>query len=451
MAGSGDKPEDREEPLTSTGMFLRSFGAAPADSKAVEDEAAGPEFRFSEEAAASPAPAPASDPPAQTAGEFTRLFVRPTPSGEHERLTTYPGPAPADSGQFSAIRSRGPSALESLNSRQTTDGPPLPAAAPPAASGSSPSQYFSREIARPFPSPVKRAEPAPTGDSSRVGKASGHGSDANSSTPAGATTAAPSSEVADLLRDLYSDHSGQAGREPVDRQRGFNQFEEPSQNPFRDAYREPYREPAPSFAHQPPPSVPSPVPANNLTVMLDQLTLDEARAGLRTPSLERPTFQPQPAPLPPSAPAGPGEYTRVINRLELGESGESRQSGQSGSPVPAAAAPPSSVPAPVPAFAPAFQMPAVSGPAIVPPVATAPSATAPGLTAPAVTAPGLTAPRFEAPRVTAPAPIAPAPIVPVVAAPKSKLQEMLPLLLIANAFLMIVLIVVVVFALRAKT
>jgi len=446
MAGSGDKPdkpEDREEPLTSTGMFLRSFGAAPADSKAVEDDAAGREFRFSEEAAASPAPAPASDPPAQTAGEFTRLFVRPTPSGEHERLTTYPGPAPgADSGQFSAIRSRGPSAFESLNSRQTTDGPPLPAAAPPAASGSSPSQYFSREIARPFPSPVKRAEPGPTGDSSRVGKASGHGSDA---TPAGATPAAPSSEVADLLRDLYSDQSGQAGRSAGDRQRGFNQFEEPSQNPFRDAYRDPYREPAASFAHQPPPSVPSPVPANNLTVMLDQLALDEARAGLRTPSLERPTFQPQPAPLPPSAPAGPGEYTRVINRLELG------QSGQSGSPVPAAAAPQSSVPAPVPAFAPAFQMPSVSGPALVPPVATAP-----GLTASAVTAPAVTAPRFEAPRVAAPAPIAPAPIapapiVPTVAAPKSKLQELLPLLLIANAFLMIVLIVVVVFALRAKT
>ena len=40
---------------------------------------------------------------------------------------------------------------------------------------------------------------------------------------------------------------------------------------------------------------------------------------------------------------------------------------------------------------------------------------------------------------------------PVLAAPKSKLQEMLPLLLIANAFLMVVLIVIVIFALRAKT
>jgi hypothetical protein len=45
----------------------------------------------------------------------------------------------------------------------------------------------------------------------------------------------------------------------------------------------------------------------------------------------------------------------------------------------------------------------------------------------------------------------PAIVAPVSAAPKSKLQEMLPVLLIANAFLIILLIVVVVFALRART
>ena len=52
-------------------------------------------------------------------------------------------------------------------------------------------------------------------------------------------------------------------------------------------------------------------------------------------------------------------------------------------------------------------------------------------------------PRIEAPQVAEPRAVA-------VATPKNKLQELVPLLLVLNAFLTVVLIVVVVFALRAK-
>jgi hypothetical protein len=60
------------------------------------------------------------------------------------------------------------------------------------------------------------------------------------------------------------------------------------------------------------------------------------------------------------------------------------------------------------------------------------------------------APAIEPPKVAAPKLTPPALAVPAVPAPRTKLQEMLPILLVLNAFLLVVLILVVVFALMRK-
>jgi hypothetical protein len=60
------------------------------------------------------------------------------------------------------------------------------------------------------------------------------------------------------------------------------------------------------------------------------------------------------------------------------------------------------------------------------------------------------APAFQAPKFEPPKPALPALAAPAIAAPKSKLEEMVPILLVVNTFLLIVLIVLVAFALKAR-
>jgi len=74
-----------------------------------------------------------------------------------------------------------------------------------------------------------------------------------------------------------------------------------------------------------------------------------------------------------------------------------------------------------------------------------------GVPAPPVPAiPKTQAPAIEPPKVVPPKLTPPALAVPAVPAPRTKLQEMLPILLVLNAFLLVVLILVVVFALMRK-
>jgi hypothetical protein len=103
-----------------------------------------------------------------------------------------------------------------------------------------------------------------------------------------------------------------------------------------------------------------------------------------------PTATPAPSPL-----SGPGEYTRIVTR-DLGKA--------------------------------ATDIPA-------PPVSAAPKAQAPAI---------------EPPKVAAPTVAPPALAAPAVPAKQTKLQEMLPILLVINAFLLVVLILVVIFALMRK-
>jgi hypothetical protein len=71
--------------------------------------------------------------------------------------------------------------------------------------------------------------------------------------------------------------------------------------------------------------------------------------------------------------------------------------------------------------------------------------------APPVSAiPNVQAPAIEPPKVVAPKLAPPALAAPAVPAPRTKLQEMLPILLVLNAFLLVVLILVVIFAFMRK-
>ncbi len=186
-------------------------------------------------------------------------------------------------------------------------------------------------------------------------------------------------------------------------------------------------EPLPSFSPAPP-AAPSTEESGSVTRLIQRLS-EGPRA---TPSVEAP--QPPSAPAGAPAPAldsGPGEFTRMISASQF--------KAPAGAPVPPPAAPPFSMPA-----APPFSMPAAppfSMPA-APPMAMPPAPQPAAAPAP---------PAFQAPRVELPpVPAVPKPAPPTLAAPAGKFQEMVPILLVVNTFLLLVLIVLVIFALKAK-
>jgi len=134
----------------------------------------------------------------------------------------------------------------------------------------------------------------------------------------------------------------------------------------------------------------SPAPGS-VTMWIQKLSQDVE------PSSTEQAFEPPPltATPAPGSPAGQGEYTRIISGDAL--------KGSMGVPAP-----------------PVSAVPKVQAPAIEPPKVVAPKVAPPALAAPAVPA------------------------------PRTKLQEMLPILLVLNAFLLVVLILVVIFALMRK-
>ncbi len=171
---------------------------------------------------------------------------------------------------------------------------------------------------------------------------------------------------------------------------------------------------APTFTPAPPPE-PSSGEAGSVTRLIQRLS---ATPAAEPPQASAPVAAPQ-------ASSGPGEFTRMIN------AGAMRSAPSAPAPPPAAPPPAAAAPIPMPAFAPPAMpapppMPAAQKPAAPPP------------------------PAFQAPKFEPPKPAAPAFAPPALAAPKSKLEEMVPILLVVNTFLLVVLIVVVVFALKAR-
>jgi hypothetical protein len=156
---------------------------------------------------------------------------------------------------------------------------------------------------------------------------------------------------------------------------------------------------------QPPASDPA-----SVTMLIQRLTEDLQQAMASGPAI--------PPPAPPGGLSGPGEFTRII---AAGAAKSAPEPGVAAGNF-ATPAPPTMVfpAAPVPAFV-APQIPVPPAPAFAPP------------------APALALPPAQPPKVSPSAP-----------PQQSKLQQMLPMLLVLNAFLVVVLILLVVFALKSR-
>jgi hypothetical protein len=159
--------------------------------------------------------------------------------------------------------------------------------------------------------------------------------------------------------------------------------------------------PANRFGEQSPqPAVPASSTPGSITMLIQRLTEEQSSSSPLPPSG-----------LEPARVSEPGEFTRIM-------------SGGSASGAAAQGGPAAKVPAPA-----VFSIPAAALPA--------PAVSAPAL--PAVAVPKPQAPPIPAPQVVASAD-----------PPQSKLQQMMPMLLVLNAFLLVVLIVLVVFLLKAR-
>ena len=174
---------------------------------------------------------------------------------------------------------------------------------------------------------------------------------------------------------------------------------------------------SPVVSHTESPGRPPISNPESVTMLIQRLTEDLQQAVAHPP------------PMPPPAPAGslePGEFTRII---------------AGGVANPASAAAPGvaagNFAAPVP---PTLVFPAAPVPALTPPQV--PAAPVPAPLAPAFAVPQV--PAFAVPQAQPPK------VAPSAPPQQSKLQQMLPVLLVLNAFLLVVLIVLVVFVLRSR-
>lgn len=190
------------------------------------------------------------------------------------------------------------------------------------------------------------------------------------------------------------------------------------QEQIREETRPKSVDPLPAFSPKQP-VAPSAEESASVTRLIQRLS-----EGVRaTPVVEPPTAAEIPAPI---ADSGPGEFTRMISATGLkGAASVPATPTAAAPPAPPPFAMPAAPPPPKPAM-PAVAIPAVPRPAPPPPIT-------------------MQAPKAELPPVPAPKPAPPAG-----AAPAGKFQEIVPILLVVNTFLLLVLIVLVIFALKAK-
>jgi len=445
---SGNDPHEQDEPLSATGMFLRAFdSSSPNSPEATQTSSAKPESpsvspapAFSTSSTSGPgeftqmfqalnqpqaashaapvaqtpqsapalsipetkaAPVPASTPP-PAPGEFTRIFVKAsTPSPESQvrpdlparpAMDTPPAPSPSKMKGFSTPGiSDSASAEGSFTQFFKTSAPPPPKSTP-------------APTVQPFAPPATQAPQSSTSQSpsqdwpreSNFGAAPKQfdvGPDPNQ----GQTPASSPPPAAGSATGLLSALSSPGAATTAPRQ--------PEPPPYRP-------ESAPFYPAAPPPAEPSSVEAGSVTRLIQRLSQVPKEAppeqvAPSTPSTAAVSSGPA------SGASGPGEFTRMISGSAF----------RAGPEVPTQATPPQPVPAAAAPAPPAIPIPAVKAPA-PPPMA----------------APKFEAPKIEAPKVTPPA----------VAAPKSKLEAMVPILLVINTFLLVVLLVVVIFAMKSK-
>ncbi|HEX4320616.1 MAG TPA: hypothetical protein VHZ52_06915 [Acidobacteriaceae bacterium] len=438
---SGPGPQDQGEPLSATGMFLRAFDSGSDASQ--------------EPAASKPAPAvpsvPASGQPSSQPGEFTQMFqamnspAAPAPAQPSYTAPAAPRPEPpavpappppgpgvgsgTGPGEFTRIFVSGPSPAKEQAAREAirpvAESPAPPAASParmkgfstPGISGSASAegsftQFFkATPAATPAPAapPVQAYTPAPAQAPFAPAPAKEwepEPSFSAGSSPLDSAPASAAGSATGLLSSLSSPSAPVAPRVP-----------EPA----------PYRaEPLPSYTPAPPPAESSTVDSGGVTKLIQRLSQVQKEAP------PEPVFQAATPPPPPAFSSGPGEFTRMI-------SGAAAKAAVTGPPPPAPAATPAA-----PAFPAAPPLPAMPAPA-------APAAHMPAFHAPAAPAPApAAAPKFEAPKFVPPKVELPKIAPPALAAPKGKLEAMVPILLVVNTFLLVVILLVVIFAMKGK-
>jgi hypothetical protein len=413
---SGADTPEQGDSLSATGMFLRAFNAEPKPDTVASDP-------FASTPAVAPSAPPAQRPPAQpqSGGEFTQLFQKvdarqPSASGSPlpaetpvRPMAPAVQPQPPQSGNHGV--DRGPGEFTRVFVGGATPTPP--------ASPKSTDEY-------------SRSIPLPTGNSPRSkgfsepggsGSASGEGSftqifKSASSIPASSPAAPPqaaapppiqksawnddpifrapqspppadpsSPSVTTLLASLGT--SGNAN--PAARSQG------------NAAYRpEPILSALPFGSREPQEAAPG-----GVTRMIQRLAQTPPEPVLASPPVA-----------PPPVSSGPGDFTRMISRM--GPSSPAVEppppTAQGSAPAPTPFAPP-----PVPAVAP-------------PPIPLAPKMAPPQ-------APAAHLPAIPKPPVSAP---------PALAAPKTKLEAMVPILLVINTFLLLVLLIVVIFLIKSR-
>jgi hypothetical protein len=453
-SNSGTEPTDSEQPLSATGMFLRAFGSNAEQPKDEPEENPAGSFTGYESPRPPqpteqtpprvmnspsvipvqnipvPAQPPQAEPRPSGPGEFTKLFqamqekagpaapppqvspapVSPVPLFPAQDPRQAPPPGP---GEFTRIFVTPSAPAAERPTRVIPETPPYtpPASNPPRARGfSSPGVSGSASADQSFTQVFKAGSgastPPPEAPSfSAHTPAATPSQDPWQQTPAFSEVSRPaapppdSSNATGLLSSL-----GQAESTPRRTEASYRPDEPESFPPY-----------------VPPPVSPQPPSGQSTSVTRLIQRLSETPRSDTSQASYPPFPQPiasSPEPPPPPASSGPGAFTRMI-------SGEAVKAALEGAGSQAAPPPPAPV-----ASSPVFEPPKFQAPKIEPPKVEPPK----------IQAPKIEPPKVEAPKLAAPA----------LAAPKSKLEELVPILLILNTFLLIVLLVVVIFAMKAK-
>jgi len=443
MTNKDWKPEGQPlediDPLSATGMFLSALVKESNPSQVQSDELlAQPPVRLetkpawsAEQASTPPTPTSLANPEnrGSAPGEFTRMFQseqpsRATPPKPPEvqsiPLPVEPNPIPTFApGEFTQVFLKPAEAASGdplpQPARSFADQPPPahPAPGPPRmkgfSSGASDSasteggftQFFQPRASSAASSPVSRIQPPPQPPP----------------TPAPAPAEIKwqrQSEISPVEAPVDPGASATSATGLIASMGIGGQRKEQ----VRQEVRPGSVDSLPSFTPKPP-DAPSAVESASVTKLIQRLS-----EGVRpVPPAEPRTAAEIPIP---TTDTGPGEFTKIITASGF--------RGATSVPVaPIAAAPPA---------APAIAIPAAPPP-LKPPV---PAAAIPPAHKPVAPPPVA----FQAPKVELPPAPVPKPAPPAVAAPAGKFQEIVPILLVVNTFLLLVLIVLVIFALKAK-
>jgi hypothetical protein len=423
-SNSGPKGGEEDDPLSATAMFFRTLdqqaGGKPAEPAAKFDFGA-PAPAAEGQVAPPPRPQSGND-----KGEFTAIFGSRSPGA----APAPPQPAPSEvspptwseqdfaarqgQGEFTRIFVKGTSAAPKPAARISE---PVTEALPPRAKGfSSPgvsdaasaqtgfSQFF-KPPSKVDAAPVQQVQP-PTVAAFRpeTPRTSGTPDPFRNESPFDTPANKPISSGQDpqSITSLIQSLSSQASSGASSRASEPTPYRSESQAPFQPVAK---------------PSAPPEFESGGVTQFIQRLAETPP-----APAVEKPAVPPIR-----EHDSGPGEYTRIISAPTR--------------PVASAPAAPAASPAPaaVPLPTPAFVRPVVPAMPVVPAIPSMPAMAPHHAPMAAIQPPAIPTPHLQ-----------PMPAPPAAAAPKGKLEALVPMLLVVNTFLLVAILVVMIFLIKAR-